>query len=238
MRHFLASALHRAVVSDKPFSPFMEQPCYKCGQAVEQGVPFCVHCSAPQIRVVMAEGQSEPADRVPVSPRPEPSSKSLDLPNVSTPSAVVNWQHGVPAAALAGGIAGIAMTLVGLFGILTAVAGFLSVVFYRRRTRGSVLAPRAGARLGATSGVMSFLLFSVLTIPSGLFRRMMLEMLKEYSARRSDPQLQATFDGWAEMLKTQQGLTVFLACLFFVIIATSAIGGALGGAFLGRNRKL
>jgi hypothetical protein len=33
----------------------MEQPCYKCGQPVEQGVAFCPHCSAPQIRVVIAE---------------------------------------------------------------------------------------------------------------------------------------------------------------------------------------
>ena len=33
----------------------MEQPCYKCRQLVEEGRPFCPHCSAPQIRVLVAE---------------------------------------------------------------------------------------------------------------------------------------------------------------------------------------
>ena len=38
----------------------MEQPCYKCGQTVEEGIPFCPHCSAPQIRVVVAEPAPPP----------------------------------------------------------------------------------------------------------------------------------------------------------------------------------
>ena len=33
----------------------MEQPCYKCRQLVEEGRPFCPHCGAPQIRVLVAE---------------------------------------------------------------------------------------------------------------------------------------------------------------------------------------
>ncbi len=44
-----------AVLSNKPFLLRMDHPCHKCGQSAEDGVPFCSHCGAPQIRVAMAE---------------------------------------------------------------------------------------------------------------------------------------------------------------------------------------
>src|SRR5437660_12730883 len=33
----------------------MEKSCYKCGQVMEEGRPFCPHCSAPQITVMLSE---------------------------------------------------------------------------------------------------------------------------------------------------------------------------------------
>src|SRR5579863_1714231 len=33
----------------------MDHPCYKCGQIVEDGRPFCGQCGAPQIRVSMPD---------------------------------------------------------------------------------------------------------------------------------------------------------------------------------------
>src|SRR5688572_9464475 len=29
----------------------MEHPCHQCGTSIADGVPFCPHCNAPQIRV-------------------------------------------------------------------------------------------------------------------------------------------------------------------------------------------
>jgi hypothetical protein len=127
------------------------------------------------------------------------------------------------------------MMFVGLFGLWMLAAGFLSVVLYRRRTRGGLLFPRAGARLGAVGGVLGFALFALVTVPTGLFRTMMLEMVRKYASQRSDPQLQALAGRWLEMLKTPEGLAAWLAGLFVFLIVAAAIGGALGGAFLSRR---
>src|SRR5579864_1332993 len=49
----------------------MEQPCYKCGQPVEEGIPFCPHCSAAQIRVIVAESAPSPVAAADPSPTPD-----------------------------------------------------------------------------------------------------------------------------------------------------------------------
>ena len=52
----LAPNARRTLLSrSAPLRSRMEQSCYKCGSVVEEGVPFCPQCSAPQIRVVIAE---------------------------------------------------------------------------------------------------------------------------------------------------------------------------------------
>jgi hypothetical protein len=46
----------------------MEHQCHKCSQPVEDGIPFCSHCGAPQIRVMVAEPTAaEPAGDRPLS---------------------------------------------------------------------------------------------------------------------------------------------------------------------------
>jgi len=134
-------------------------------------------------------------------------------------------------------IAGFGMMFVGLFGLWMLAAGFLSVVFYRRRTRGGLLFPRAGARLGAVSGLLGFAIFGFVTVPTGLFRTMMLEMIRKYASQRSDPQIQALTERWLEILKTPEGLAAWLVGLFLFLIIASAVGGALGGALLSRRGR-
>lgn len=134
-------------------------------------------------------------------------------------------------------IAGFGMMFIGLFGLWMLAAGFMAVLLYRRRTRGGLLLPRAGARLGAVSGLLGFALFAFVTVPTGLFRAMMLEMIRKYASQRSDPQLQILTERWMEALKTPDGLAAWLAGLFLFLIVASAVGGALGGAFLRRRGR-
>ena len=165
------------------------------------------------------------------------ASRAVASADRTGPSQVIYWAQGLPAAALAGMIAGFGMMFVGLFGLWMLAAGFLSVVFYRRRTRGGLLFPRAGARLGAVSGLLGFATFAFVTVPTGVFRTMMSELVRKYAAQRSDPQLQALTETWLEALKTPQGLTAFLLGLAVFLIMASAVGGALGGALLSRGGR-
>src|SRR5271163_5184776 len=90
-------------------SSLMEHPCYKCGQSVEEGVPFCLHCSAPQIRVVMAEPVTVPAADALSSEQ-----TSSDLPHAEAiPSAVVptRWSQTIQPCALAALVSTLLMTL-------------------------------------------------------------------------------------------------------------------------------
>jgi hypothetical protein len=150
-------------------------------------------------------------------------------------SSTILWAHALPAAALAGMLAGFAMMLTGLFGVWMTVAGFLSVVFYRRRTRGEVLVPGAGARMGAVSGLLGFSLFALVTVPTGLFRAMLLEMIQRYVAQRPDAQFQAMADLWLESLKSPHGLAIWLILLFVFLAVAAAVGGALGSVVLRRG---
>jgi zinc-ribbon domain len=214
----------------------MEHSCYKCGHQVEDGVAFCTHCGAPQIRVAVAEpGPASDASAVP-SPEPFASSPAAGVDRTG-PSQSIYWAQGLPAAAIAGLIAGFGMMFIGLFGMWMLAGGFLSVVFYRQRTRGGLLFPRAGARLGAVSGILGFAVFAVITVPTGLFRSMLLEMMHKYSAQHTDPQLQALVERWLETLKTPEGLAAWLIGLFFFLLLASAIGGALGGRVLSRRGR-
>ena len=212
----------------------MEHSCHKCGHPVEDGVAFCAHCGGPQIRVAVAD--SEPGQSVSGAPAPQAVASSAGAGVDRTgPSQVIHWAHGLPAAALAGMIAGFGMMFIGVFGGL--VAGFVSVFLYRRRTRGGLLLPRAGARLGALSGLLGFTIFALVTVPTGLFRTMMLEAVRKVTSQRSDPQLQALTERWQEMLKTPEGLVAFLLGLLAFLVLASAVGGALGSVFLSRGGR-
>ena len=140
----------------------MEQPCYKCGQAVEQGIPFCPHCTAPQIRVVIAEPVAGPA----VFPEnTESSDDAAILPERSQTLLVVlpvRWAQILKpcglAALVATGLVGLGLNLfVAMIG-----TGFLSVVFARQWRPGTVVKPTAGAGIGALGGLLWYALSSLM----------------------------------------------------------------------------
>jgi hypothetical protein len=218
----------------------VEQPCYKCGQAVEQGVAFCPHCGAPQIRVVIAE----PSPPSPVSadgavaevprsgiPSPSGADASFGLSNTWRPCALA-------------AVLGILLSFLGLYVPVTMiVAGFLAVVLFRRRRGGSGMRPLIGAQLGALSGLIGSALIAlvialVYAAPStrDKLRDQLLENAEKWvAARPGQPQVQAAFD----QLKTPEGFAVALVggvlLLMLVCVGLGCLGGAIGGAVFSRR---
>lgn len=201
---------------------------------MEDGVPFCPQCNAPQIRV---EGAS--AD---VASPAVPSRGSF-------PHATVNgiqWPEALPSAALAGLIAAFLMFIaLGGFGLGLIAAGVLSVVFYRRRHPAGNLTPGMGARLGAVTGTLGFGIFAIFSAvetlvfhAGGQLRETMLEAIQQSAARSADPEVQKAF----EYLKTPPGLALImgfgmgLLLIFFLILCS--LGGAVGAAMMRRKDQL
>jgi hypothetical protein len=213
----------------------VEHPCYRCATAVEDGVAFCPQCSAPQIRV--GGGTTTETMTVSDTPRSDPSSSRSVLP-----AAPIYWPQALSSAARAGVIAAILMIIplgasVGL-GMLA--AGFLSVLFYRRRVPNANPGPGTGARLGAVSGALAFVFFGLLTAlfrAGSEFRSALGQAVEQAAARNSDPQARQLF----EYLKTPQGLDLVLIMgvimMLIVFLMVSSLGGAIGAAMLHRKDR-
>ncbi len=219
----------------------MENPCYKCGQPVEEGVPFCLHCSAPQIRVLVAEPTPAAEKAVAMSQDGLALPAAQPLPGAALP---LRWSQTIQPCVLAAMVATGLMAL-GLNPFVAMISvGFLAVVFYRQRRPGTVVQAKAGVKLGALSGLLWFGMASILEALVEIFfhkgaelRTQLIERIQQTAAQTSDPQALAVFD----RLKTSDGLAFLmifgLFFAFFAAIVLGGIGGALGGAILGRKDK-
>jgi hypothetical protein len=218
----------------------MEHPCHKCNQPVEDGVPFCSHCGASQIRVAIAESppaaaySSEDAGISPVSPTLLPPQ---DIRRLSVP---VVWSKALRPCALAAGTAILLMALRLYSPVALLGAGLLSVVFYRRHNPGIAVKAAVGARLGALSGLLSFGMSAILGTVVVVFlhqgpeiRNQLFEKIDQAASQTSDPRTVALL----EQLKTPSDLAVIVLSSFFLAIVLASIGGALGGAFCSRGDR-
>lgn len=221
----------------------MEKSCYKCGQVMEEGRPFCPHCSAPQITVMIAEPIPAAAtlpDGAALAMESATLPASQTVPVLAVP---MQWSQALKPCALAAFVASLLLFL-GLnpFVAMCSV-GFLAVVFYRQG-RPEGVKPTTGARLGMLSGLLCFAMSSiieavfVLVLHKGAEIRKALTMaIDQAAARTTDPQALAMFDRF----KSADGLQLLmiLGLLFGLVAAVvlAAISGALGGAVLGRRNK-
>jgi hypothetical protein len=133
----------------------------------------------------------------------------------------------------------------GAFGLGMIAAGVLSVLFYRRRNPVSNLTPAMGARLGAVSGTLGFVIFAIFSAvgtlvfhTGGQLRAAMLEAIEQSAARSSDPQAQQII----EYLKTPPGLALMmglsLAVVLVAFLILSSLGGAVGAAMMRRKDRM
>jgi zinc-ribbon domain len=222
----------------------MEHSCHKCGQAVEDGVAFCSHCGAPQIRVAMAQEALVAASDTDAALVPDHAAYPAAQPAPAGPFTVL-WHHALPSCAIAGVVAALLMCLGLMVPVLAMLgAGFLAVVLYRRRTLGALVKAWTGAQVGAVSGVFSFGMAAIIeAVAVAVFRTgaqirgKMLEAIQQAASRTGDPQAQQVFD----YFKSPAGMAVMMvfvlifALLSFIVLG--GIGGALGGVFFGRRDR-
>ena len=222
----------------------MEQSCYRCRQVVEEGIPFCPHCSAPQIRVVIAE--SAPPSLAFASGAEDQASTALPASQTLAVLAIpVQWSEAFKPCALAALVASLLMAL-GLDPFVTMLSvGFLAVVFYRQRRLGSTIKPATGARIGAVSGFLGFAITALLMALASTvsdfrmkFREKIMENAQNWAASHSgDAQIRAAFD----QLKTPEGFVtaLILGSILFLLLSVvlASIGGALAGAIFGRRDR-
>jgi hypothetical protein len=217
----------------------MEQPCHKCGQTVEEGIPFCAHCGAPQIRVAIPE-QAE----IHLGEKAMVQGQRVETVHGQAMPVPLHWARALLPCALAALLGALSMLLGLTFPAAVLGAGFLAVVLYRQRTAGAVRAAM-GAKLGAISGILCFgisAMFVALaaTVPDFRvkIRAQILEDIQKAAATRAgDPQVQAALD----QLKTPEGLALMLVIgsvlVFIFFIAIASLGGAIGGAILNRQDR-
>jgi hypothetical protein len=211
----------------------VEHPCYKCGANVEDGIPFCARCNAPQIRVVGAEPFTN------AGATPELSIERYSS-QASLPSAL-DWPQALPSAGIAV-LATIVLIVFLPFGLGTLPAGFLSVVLYRRRCPTTQLTVGMGARLGALAGGLGFGAVAAIIALWAAIRSAteihdtILAFLQQYAATSADPRTQQVL----ELLKTPDGFTFFVIFTLIVnligFLMFSTVGGVIG-TFL-PHRKL
>lgn len=226
----------------------MDHLCHKCGQSVEGGKPFCLHCGAPQIRVAVAE-QDEAAnaanassgDLSRLSLDPDTIAGALRAPIIS---AGIEWRRAFwccVAAAVISVVVASSRLIAPLFAVLG--SGILAVLLYYRRNPGPPATARSGATIGAVTGLISAgvsgLFFAILVAvlhAGGEAQKQMMDALQQFVTKANDPQVQATFD----LLRTPEGLNKLMwgmIGLFLVSIAAGCISGALTGALLGRRKR-
>jgi len=201
-----------------------------CGAQLPPDALFCHKCGKPQRDVIAAEPEPEPVEIViPPIPATVPSPQqnfhnwiALRTAFVFAPIALaLSW---IPAANF----------------VIWVAAGFLAVIFYRRRT-GVLLNVRGGVRLGWITGLIMFaittVLFTMAVVPlaaNGGIAKFFREQLKN----PADPNVQ-------EALRLLEGgagvatlLLVVLFMFFLLITLLSMAGGALGAKFVGRDHSV
>jgi hypothetical protein len=209
---------------------------------VDEGTPFCPHCAAPQIRVVIAE----PAP-LPLAYAGATAQDSTVLPASQTVPVLalpMQWSQAFRPCALAAVVASLLMAL-GLNPFVAMVSvGFLAVVFYRQSQREILIKPAIGAGLGALAGLLWFAMSSILeALVVILFHKgpelssELVKRIQQAASQTTDPQILAMFD----RLKSPGGLEVLmltgLVFAFLASIVLGGLGGLLGGALLGRRDK-
>src|SRR4051794_33277233 len=118
----------------------MPHECHRCGANVDDGIPFCRQCSAPQIKVAVAE-----------SPLPtevlEAAPERLERVRYQAPAQprAIDWRNALPAVFFVAVPAGLLSSspLSILFFLWTFGAGVISVSTYRKRTQSAVSAGMA-----------------------------------------------------------------------------------------------
>ena len=206
----------------------MPHACYRCGANVDDGVPFCRQCNAPQIKVAAAE-PSLPQEILEAAPEP------LERLSYQAPAQArsIDWRNALPAVFFVAVPAGLLSSspLSILFFLWTFGAGVISVSTYRKRTQGAVT-PGMAARLGLLAGAVAFAIFLIVFLAAMSrpdFRRQLHEQMESRLASNPDPNIRqaaailASPDAFATIFTF---IIVAIGILFLFFSVLGAIAGA------------
>ena len=223
----------------------MEHLCYKCQTSLDEALPFCPHCGAPQIRVATPDEESSHPSHPPIA-YVSPQTWSTAAP-AYTPHAI-QWDVALKGALLSGLAAAVltAAPFVGLGCCLWLLgAGALAVWLYQRRIPGAIVTPGMGMRIGAVSGAIGFVATTIWSVfrftrDSQEFRTAMAEQMEKSIASNPDPRAQEIMRQFMANLNTPEGLATFFVLMMvlmaIVFVVFSAAGGALGASMFARRR--
>jgi hypothetical protein len=215
----------------------MDHSCYKCRHVIEEGRAFCPHCGAPQIRVSMPETATASATS-------ESLAKAETGGIVAYAAAPGFWRLNARMAAVSAIVSALLMFL-GLNPFVAAlVAGGLAVALLRWRGLQDAMNARAGARLGALSGLFLFCVSSVLeglvilTLHKGTeVRTEMLDRMQQVASRYPGAEVQPFLD----FVRSPGGFTLMMiASLVFGFVAflvLGSLGGLCGAMLMGRKNR-
>jgi len=234
----------------------VEHPCYRCQALIEEGIAFCPHCGAPQIRVVPPE-ENIPASAPPITPgepaqfQTQPPAWPSGATRYPLQPGAIQWDLAWPGALLAGAGAAVlsAIPIVSLGCCLwTLGAGGLAVALYQRRVPDTLITTGMGMRLGALAGLIAFVIHAVVTTLSFLlfrsssdFRRALQQQMDKQIANSPDPKAQEIMRQMFDWINTPQGMATFMVgmmvVLAIVFVVFTAAGGALGASMFGKRRE-
>ena len=223
---------------------------------MEDGVPFCPNCGAPQIRVAIA--RDEPASLPGTSDGEQPAAETItaqhanDAYSATEAARSAKYERRVVIfSALAAGFAAGMGTLVPFVPFITlcmVAAGGIAITLYKRRLPYVSVPPRRGFRIGALAGFFGFLLnatmsaFGMLSAENrAALRDAMQERLKEALSVNSDPSAQQMVKNLGAMISTPGGLAALFAIslgLFgLIFVFLGGVGGAIGAALFGKKER-
>lgn len=230
----------------------MEHPCYKCATSIDESLPFCPHCGAPQIRVASPNddvAQSQNAadvERGTVTP----ASWGPGGPGYAPQPDAIQWDLAWKGAFLSG-LGAALLTAIPVLSLGCCLwllgAGALAVWLYQRRAPVVTVTSGMGMRIGAVSGAVGYAVSTIWTVVrftsnSQEFRTALQEQMDKSVASNPDPRTQEMLRQFMANLNTPQGLATFfvltLAIMGIVFVIFGAAGGALGASMFARRRDL
>jgi hypothetical protein len=187
-----------------------------CGAQLVPDAVFCHKCGKPLREVAAAEPES---------------TASVPIVTIIPPPPPVNF-HNRDAVRVAGLMAAMATLLFFLPYLNWLAAGFFAALLYRRRT-GYLLSLESGVRLGWITGVLMFVIVTVLLTLS----LTLINAAGGFAALPPDVKnaLDPKFQEAMKALQNGRAVAELLVMLFTFITLLSMAGGALGAKLAGRS---
>jgi hypothetical protein len=221
----------------------VDSTCYKCGSPIQEGTAFCPSCGAAQIRVNIPAQQSsnDSPTFAPGTPAEmQPPAQPVNLGGIIATQSGIDW-HTARSGVL---IAGLLMGIVSLlpFGFLLIIGGGALAVSRYQRRRGFGVTKGDGAKIGALSGVIGYVVFAIIAgiqyiVHPAEIRQAFTQAIQKAQVQNPNAAAQEIY----QKFMTPEGMAILIAlsmAVFFVgFIAFSALGGMLTAAISRRDQS-